>query len=193
MVAATATGIGILLGIAGFALALYAESLEDDLNEIFLKRCYWGKSERTETRFAAAEEPLDKRNLEEMLTWSERGLAAEMKGFQSLSVGVKASLTWSKNYFSDNVLQARIEVVHEGQAPRVAYTLQLLPEDLGRTAEESALMVLDADSRRYVFDIKMPLDAKTWNAAQSAHLTYRLYEEVPRAPFAQDAFELKRV
>ncbi|MCP1573441.1 hypothetical protein J2S30_001820 [Herbaspirillum rubrisubalbicans] len=193
MVAATATGIGILLGIAGFALALYAESLEDDLNEIFLKRCYWGKSERTETRFAAAEEPLDKRNLEEMLTWSERGLAAEVKGFQSLSVGVKASLTWSKNYFSDNVLQARIEVVHEGQAPRVAYTLQLLPENLGRTAEDSALMVLDADSRRYVLDINMPLDAKTWNAAQSAHLTYRLYEEFPRAPFAQDAFELKRV
>ncbi len=54
-------------------------------------------------------------------------------------------------------------------------------------------MTLDAKSQRYILDIKIPLDAKTWNAAQSAHLSYRLYEEFPRAPFAQDAFELKRV
>ncbi|WP_299534794.1 hypothetical protein [uncultured Herbaspirillum sp.] len=77
--------------------------------------------------------------------------------------------------------------------PRVAYTLQLLPKSLGKASEESAAMTLDTKSQRYVLDIKMPLDTKTWNAAQSTHLSYRLYEEFPRAPFAQDAFELKRV
>ncbi|WP_237741847.1 hypothetical protein [Herbaspirillum rubrisubalbicans] len=61
MIASTALGIGIVVGVAAFAIALYAESLEDDLNEVFLKRCYWGKSERGETRFAADEEPSDKK------------------------------------------------------------------------------------------------------------------------------------
>ncbi|RAN48254.1 hypothetical protein RB25_12880 [Herbaspirillum rubrisubalbicans] len=192
MIASTALGIGIVVGVAAFAVALYAESLEDDLNEVFLKRCYWGKSERGETRFAADEEPSDKKNMEGMIAWCERGLAAEVKGFQALSVGVKASLTWSKN-FGTSVLEARIEAVHEGVIPRVAYSLQLFPQSLGKKSEESATMTLDAKSQRYILDIKIPLDTKTWNAAQSAHLTYRLYEEVPRAPFAQDAFELKRV
>jgi len=192
MIAFTLTGIGVVLGILGFTIALYAESLEDDLNEIFLRRCYWGKSERAETRFAAGEEPSNKNITEDMLNWCERGLAAELHGFQSLSVGVKASLTWSKNYFKDSVLEVRIEAVYDGLAPQAAYVLQLLPENLGKRSEESALMTLDPDSRRYVLSIKVPLDTNTWNAVRSAHLSYRLYEKFPRAAFAQDTFELKR-
>jgi len=37
-----AHGVRHRAGRAGFRAFLYAENLEDDLNEIFLKRSYWG-------------------------------------------------------------------------------------------------------------------------------------------------------
>lgn len=81
MVVVIVIGIGIFLGIVGFVFVLYVESFEDDLNEIFLKCCYWGKSECIEICFVVVEEFLDKRNFEEMLMWSECGLVVEVKGF----------------------------------------------------------------------------------------------------------------
>ena len=51
------TGVGIFLAILGFGYAIYAESLEDDLNDIFLKRSYWGKGKAPAEPFGSGARP----------------------------------------------------------------------------------------------------------------------------------------
>lgn len=162
---ASLTGIGIVVGVLGFAGMLYAESLDDDLNEVFLKRSYWGNGERSEGKFAASEEPQNKSDAEAMIRWAQRGLAAEVDGFNALSVGVKATLTWHSNYVSANVLEARIEASAGDENHRVAYKLIPSSTSAPPQTDGAAPMTPDKDSGHYVFSLKLPLDAPSWKAA----------------------------
>lgn len=186
------TGIGIVVGVLGFAGMLYAESLEDDLNEVFLKRSYWGNGERSEGKFAASEEPQNKSDAEAMIRWAQRGLAAEVDGFNALSVGIKATLTWHTNYVSADVLEARIEASAGDENHRVAYKLTPSPASALPQTDGVAPMTLDKDSGHYVFSLKLPLDAPSWKAAESVRFTYTIYDLRTRVPIAQDTLEVKR-
>ena len=186
------TGIGIVLGVLGFAGMLYAESLEDDLNEVFLKRSYWGNGERSEAKFAASEEPADKRDIEAVIRWAQRGIRFEVDGFTALSVGFKASLVWHSNIASSNMIQARIEAATGNDKRRVSYELLITPATLPGLSAKAAKMELDKESGHYVLDLKLPLDEKTWRAAQSATFTFNVYEEFERCSIARDTLEVKR-
>jgi len=186
------TGIGIVAGVLGFAGMLYAESLEDDLNEIFLKRSYWGNGERSEAKFAATEEPTNKADAEAMIRWAQRGIRFEVDGFTALSVGFKASLVWHANLTTSNLIQARIETATRSEKCRVSYELVMTPATLPGLSSKNAEMEFDKESGRCVLDLKLPLDTKTWQAAQSACFTYNVYEEFERCSIARDVLEVKR-
>lgn len=88
------TGIGIVLGVIGFAWSLYAMYMEDDLNDVFLKRSYWGIGGRYEGKFGGkvqGQSPTDLTNL------TERALTEECEAFAALALGAKATVQWSSS------------------------------------------------------------------------------------------------
>lgn len=192
LIGCSLTGIGIVLGIAGFAYMLYAESLEDDLNESFLKRSYWGVGGAVAPYGGTAP---GSTQANDQQRWAERGLDEELRGFNTLSVGVKATLEWHKNTFSNNVLEAKVESAAAGQQHLMAYNLVLKGADgkiLQQQAHQSQTLALDADSGRYGVDIKIPLDGPTWANAATAHFKFNIYEADEPNSLARDVLDVKK-
>ncbi|WP_295844177.1 hypothetical protein, partial [uncultured Xanthomonas sp.] len=184
------TGIGIVLAIVGLGWSLYAQSLEDDLNEVFLKRSFWGTG-HPQGRFGAsrARPPADDAGMLQL--WVSNSLRDEQNAFAALSVGFKASLAWQDNWWSDDQVQARIESATTSGKRRVAYTLTLYGDaerrhQLAAREDKAATLTFDADSGRHVLEISVPMKAAQWDAARVALFTYNVYEEFERVSLGRD-------
>ena len=213
--------LGILLTVAGFGLYLYALSLEDDLNEIFLKRTFWGKYdpprflqsdanaaanrllpygifERPTKARGALEANLDVQpgnakgsDAEAFLLWSARGTQEETHGFDALSVGLKSTLAWA----DEKWLLATVESVRGGEGWRLSYDLLLQGTD-GKTLLETksahAELEFEREEHRYVFKIQLPT-VVFWKQVGWGSFAYKLYsDEEPDVPFAEDELQVKK-
>jgi hypothetical protein len=105
LLGASLTGVGLVLFAAGILWALYAASLEDDDNEIFLDRTYWGKHERKEGAFGGARSGASK---DAAQAWMAGGIDAEMMALGNLALGFKAEITdWNGEWFSNDIIEFR--------------------------------------------------------------------------------------
>jgi hypothetical protein len=169
--------------------ALYAESLEDDLNDIFLKRSYWGTGEAAAAPYGISAKADDKADAEARQRWATQGMKEEVSGFNALAVGFKSTLEWTDG----KMVIAKVETANGGEKRRVSYTLavqgaagQALLKDERKDAE------LELDEGRYVLKVKLPVDPATWKAAQWASFDYKLYEEFERNVIAGDVLQVKK-
>ncbi|MES2320385.1 MAG: toxin VasX [Pseudomonadota bacterium] len=77
------TGVGLILWLGGLGFSFLAMYLEDDDNEVFLKRSHFGKGHPELGRF--------------------NDLDHEVKSFGSLSTGTRAELEWNDKWGDDEV------------------------------------------------------------------------------------------
>lgn len=123
LIGASATGVGIVLLIAGVAWALYAASLEHDENEKFLDRSFFGKHERKEEgRFGGP--PMENKD-----EWVAHGMSEEMLSLGLLALGLSGEISnWEDNWTSRDTIHATLRLgswdpsLHE-----VAYRLEAFP------------------------------------------------------------------
>jgi hypothetical protein len=108
MLGVSLTGFGLILTIAGIAWSLYAMSLEDDDNEIFLDRSFFGKHSR------AQDNPPFKT------------LQEEVAAFGTLAIGLKTTLEWVDRVGDDEV-KASVLVARFNEKQRLRYQLLALP------------------------------------------------------------------
>ena len=202
------TGLGILLMVGGFCWALYAESLEDDVVEIFLKRTYWGLGESAAVRFGAAAKPLAKKSdrgrlppvgdddIKALLAWAQAGVNEERNGFGALSAGLKFSVEWIDHWFSESVLAVRLEGAAQGEVDvKANFDLEVLNASLGVISGYSgrdAPLTVDEESRHYVLEIKLPLGSSVWNSAKGARFKYSLFDTGERAWIATDMLMVEK-
>lgn len=184
------TGIGIVLAIAGFGWSLYAQSLEDDLNEIFLKRSFWGTG-HPQGQFGSAKAKPAGTDAGALQLWVDAALRDEQSAFAALSVGFKASLAWQDNWWSDDQVQAKIESATNSGKRRIAYTLTLYGDvqrkhRLASREDKAATLTFDDDSGRHVLEISVPMTDAQWEAARVALFTYNVYEEFERVSLGRD-------
>jgi hypothetical protein len=166
------TGIGVLLSVAGFGWALYALSLEDDLNEVFLKRSFWGtkdpQEQRSEGRFSSPE--------------------AEREAFQALAIGIKASLEWNDNWVSADGVTASVEFAEWHVEHTLRRSLSFsgaaggLPEVRDRPALEA-----DEATGRLKFSVTVPIPS----GATTATFRYALTDATGRVVYASDTLNAK--
>ena len=208
LIGVSATGIGVVLMIAGFAWALYAESLEDDVVEIFLKRTYWGLGESAAVKFGAAAKPLAKKSdrgrlppvgdddINALLAWAQAGVNEERNGFGALSAGLKFSVEWIDHWFSESVLAVRLEGAAQGEVDvKANFDLEVLNASLGVISGYSgrdAPLTVDEESRHYVLEIKLPLGSSVWNSAKGARFKYSLFDTGERAWIATDMLMVEK-
>ncbi len=202
LIGASATGFGIIFMIAGFAWALYAESLEDDVVEVFLKRTYWGLGDSAAEKFGAAEKPVATKairgrsslvgdeDINALVRWSNTGMNQERDGLGALSVGLKFSVEWIAHWFSENVLAIRLEGVAQGEGIlRANFDLEVLDAKSGVISGYSGRdvpLTVDEESRHYVLEIKLPLGSAVWGSAKGAQFKYSLFDASEQAPIATD-------
>lgn len=193
LVGASFTGIGIVLMVAGFAWALYAESLEDDLVDIFLKRSYWGDGEAPSAPFGASAKPAQGKTGESAVQakqiWAETGMKEEYDGFSALAIGFKASVEWNRHWFEDDILAARIEGAAESDKYKVNFDVAVVAEDgrhLTGLSNRDVPLARDEESGHYMLDIKLPLYSGVWRAAKTARFTYTVFDGSERAQISAD-------
>lgn len=88
----SATGIGMFLWVAGVGFSVVGAMLEDDENETFLERSYFGSGSNTQLgKFA---------NLED-----------EVQALATLARGFRAELEWQDNMTEPDVVTARLQTV----------------------------------------------------------------------------------
>jgi hypothetical protein len=85
----TVCGVGMLLWIGGVAIGIVAIMLEDDENEVFLKRSYFGKGGNSQqAKF--------------------EGLEEELLGLGALARGIKVELEWNDEMLDADEVMANI-------------------------------------------------------------------------------------
>jgi hypothetical protein len=190
------TGIGIVLAIGGFGWSLYAQSLEDDLNEVFLKRSYWGTG-HPQGQFGSSQTRPPAADAGVLQLWVSASLRDEQDAFAALSVGFKASLAWQDNWFGDDQVQAKVESAITTDKRRVAYSLTLYSDaerkrELAWRQDRAAALTFDADAGRYVLDVRVPMTDAQWDVAQVAVFTYNVYEEFERVSLGRDTLVVSK-
>jgi hypothetical protein len=130
LLGASLTGVGLVLFAAGILWALYAQSLEDDDNEVFLDRCYWGVNKRKEGSFGTTK-PTNAKLLND---WMAAGMEAEMLSLGNLALGFKAEITdWNGNWFANDVIEFRFKFgTWKPEEQHFAYSLKAF-KDKART------------------------------------------------------------
>jgi len=108
MLGVSLTGIGLILTVAGIAWSLYAMSLEDDDNEVFLDRSFFGRHSRAKDNppFKSVDE--------------------EVAAFGALAVGLKTTLEWVDRMGDDEV-KVSVLVARFTEKQRLRYQLLALP------------------------------------------------------------------
>lgn len=190
---ASLTGIGIVLAIGGFGWSLYTQPMEDDLNEIFLKRCYWGVG-LAQGGFGRnqAEPPAADASLR--LLWVQSALRDEQGAFAALSEGFKAQLVWHDNWFSADQVQATLESSTCSDKRRVAYTLTIKDASNAvlATGDKAAVPALDGKTNLYAVDVRIPMRDDQWKAAHKAEFAYNVYEEFERVSLGRDTLIVRK-
>ncbi len=173
---ASLSGIGAVLAILGFAATLYAQSLEDDLNEIFLKRSFWGNGEREEKKFGAWCKPED-HDAAPMLKWAEVGLKEESDALQALSVGFKCTLERQKSH--GGAMVAKLLCATNNEKRRVDYELRMIPssDPHALVSVKNAELEVDKESGRYAIEARLPLGGIEIKGEMSAQFSYKVHDE----------------
>ena len=85
------SGIGLLLWLAGLGYTIYGMYMEDDVNEVYLRRSAFGSGHPQHGPFASLEH--------------------EMQAFMALSIGVMGELEWNDEMSGPDELTAIVKVV----------------------------------------------------------------------------------
>ena len=204
MLAASLTGIGIVLAIAGFAWAIYAESLEDDLNEIFLKRSYWGADKAPMPPFGSGERPKiaigsngnnidavpnSEYKADKFSSWAIAGIKEEAAGFIAISVGLKCTVEWIKKDF----INAKIEV-DDGIGKCVNYALATLDVNSGNVLINQGSgekFAIEEEGKGFSLKKQLPTEV-FWDRTVAASFSYYVYEEESKEILAHETILLKR-
>lgn len=182
LLGASLTGVGLVLFAAGILWALYAASLEDDDNEIFLDRTYWGKHERKEGRFGAARPNGGKEALQ---TWMAGGIDAEMMALGNLALGFKAEITdWNGEWFSNDIIEFKFMFgVWQPESHRFEYRLEAFAD---KERKGAPILIRsgpmpgevpkkeDADSEVYELSMSHLIDDDRY---QAVRLTFSMFKD----------------
>ena len=221
-IGAALTGVGIVVGILGFGWSLYALYMEDDLNDTFLKRSYWGIGDQPIASFGDPK-PVPARSPADALkfaTWVKNGLTEETDAFAGLTLGVKVTMEWSrqevdtkavllktpvtalmptvlayKHLTAPHILTAKLESLSSGDDRRVSWAIAV-KDGSGKALKvlgaKDVVLKKDQDSGHDVLEIVCPLDDSVYRAAQQAEFSYKLYERDPRDSLSGDTLRVKK-
>ncbi|MGA4153266.1 T6SS effector BTH_I2691 family protein [Ralstonia nicotianae] len=211
---AALTGIGIIVGIVGFAWSLYALYMEDDLNDAFLKRSYWGIGDQPISSFG--DPKVSSKNTSQISAWVRRGLDEEMQAFSGLTLGIKVTLEWAREEMGKpsvadvvspilvggykyltrgHVLKAKLESASHGDNRLVSWTMTVKDgagKSLTGQADKDVSLRTDKDSGRDVLEIVLPLDGAAYEHAAQAEFSYKLYEQYERVSLSGDTIKVKK-
>ena len=215
LVGSVLTGIGIVVGIIGFAWSLYALYMEDDLNDAFLKRSYWGIGDQPVSSFGDPKGDL--RSASKTVAWVERGLEEERQAFSSLALGMKVTLEWARQEgasFSElivpvagpiiggykymtrgHVLKAKLESVSHNDACHVSWMISVIGrggKSLASAASKDIKFSRDSGSGRDILEVSLPLESETYENAEEAEFSYKLYEKDERSGISGDTLRVKK-
>jgi hypothetical protein len=182
LLGASLTGVGLVLFAAGILWSLYAASLEDDDNEIFLDRTYWGKHERKEGMFGGARPTAGKGAVE---AWMAYGMDAELMALGNLALGFKAEITdWNGEWFAHDIIEFRFQFgTWNAQTHRFEYAVEAFKDKQRATAPvvirrgPSAKEVPnkpDADGEVFELALQQRIDDDVY---QSVRLTFSIYKD----------------
>ncbi len=165
MLGVSLTGIGLVLTVFAIGWSLYAMSLEDDDNEIFLDRSFFGKHSR------AKDNPPFK-NLEE-----------EVAAFGTLAIGLKTTLEWVDRMGDDEV-KARVLVARFNAKQRLRYRLLALPSE--KLSKEAPIVL--AQGVAPDGEVKAEKDEETGPEAYTMDIVARIADE---GSFSRARFEFE--
>lgn len=222
LLGASLTGIGIVLGIVGFGWSLYALYMEDDLNDTFLKRSYWGIGDQPIASFGdpkPVESPIRCPNSLKIQAWIQNGLTEEMEAFAGLTLGIKVTLEWARQEAAKpspvemvmpvvaastsayrfltrgHMVKAKLESMSHGESRRVSWKISV-QDSSGNTiashADKDVPLSTDKDSGRDVLEVALPLEDAIYMQAGQAEFSYKLYEQQERANLSGDTLKLKK-
>jgi hypothetical protein len=162
MLARCLTGVGLVLWLGGLGFSFLAMYLEDDDNEIFLKRSYFGKGHPELGRF--------------------RNLDHEVESFGSLSMGTRAEMEWNDRIGADG-LKATVKVFQPTPTTVVTIRLQGYDEINGKLIRELSAGALpklalseDKDERASgIFVTELSLDLP--DEVSAVKLSYYVYPQ----------------
>jgi hypothetical protein len=141
----TLTGVGLLLWLAGLGLSFYALYLEDDANESFLRRSFFGKGHPQLGKFT--------------------DLDHEVQSFGALAVGTSAELEWHDNWTQADEFTVRVKVFNPQPGSVVTAVVEGFEKINGRKVSE----LYKGDMPSLVLEGNTPLP----NAAGAVHVTER--------------------
>lgn len=182
LLGASLTGVGLVLFAAGIFWALYAASLEDDDNEIFLDRTYWGKHERKEGAFGGARPAAGR---DALSNWMKAGIDAEMLALGNLALGFKAEITdWNGEWWANDIIEFKLSFgAWEPSSHRFEYKLDAFQDKerkgtpvllrSGPLAGESPRKE-EEDSQVYELSLTQRVDDALY---QSVRLTFSIYKD----------------
>ena len=151
------TGLGMFAWVTGVGIGIYAAMQEDDENEVFLERSYFGYGEDLGTlaKFASLED--------------------EMLAFKTLARGFRAELEWQDNVTERDVVTVRLQTI-EWDPKRYAVSFALDGYDkldgelIGRIAEGE---MADVQESGGIFEAvrRIPVDSEV----EAVRLTFTLW------------------
>ena len=215
LVGASLTGIGIIVGIVGFAWSLYALYMEDDLNDTFLKRCYWGIGDQPISSFG--DPKAIGQTASKITDGVRRGLDEEMQAFAGLTLGIKVTLEWARQdgaslselvipvagpviggykYLTrGHLLKAKLESLSHGDRRLVSWTISAKgrsDKTLATATNKDVALTRDKDSGRDTLEVLLPLTTEVYESVEHAEFTYRLYEGSERVSLSGDTLQVKK-
>jgi hypothetical protein len=177
MLGASLTGVGLVLFAAGILWSLYAQSLEDDDNEAFLRRTYWGDREEGTKPFGGGK-PAGAVAIEK---WAQEGLEAEMLALGNLALGFKGEITdWNGEWFADDIIEFRFTfgnwdpATHHFEYVLTGYTDKQRsagPKELRRGSSHVELP--QRDDEVFVLAIEQKVDDSIYQAVQLEFAYYK--------------------
>lgn len=173
-----AMGVGIVLSLAAFGYMLYALHAAYQMTDIFLDRSYWGKGEHEKFGKLTREQIARIRNDKTVNVGSRRhaielavnaGMAAEIESFFGLTVGLKVSFEWHKNWFKEDAVVLTVETGDWPIWREFAYKIEVFAQEksIAETVmdEKKQVLLLSADpEKKGTYEVK-----KAWVFKNGSH------------------------
>ncbi|MDB0567587.1 hypothetical protein LBW52_16380 [Ralstonia solanacearum] len=214
LIGATLTGVGIVVSVIGFGWSLYALYMEDDLNDTFLKRSYWGIGDSPVSSFGGPR--VSHGDQAPVEAWIKKGLLEEAEAFAGLTLGIKITLEWARQEMGTpsigemvspilvggykyltrgHALKAKLESQSHGDNRLISWSITV-KDSAGKIltglADKDVSLRSDKDSGRDVFEVTLPLDDTAYEQAAQAEFTYKFYEQYERVGLSSDTLRVKK-
>lgn len=160
----SASGIGMFLWVAGVGFSVVAAMLEDDENEIFLERSYFGYGRNTQLgKFS---------NLED-----------EMQALATLARGFRAELEWEDNWTEPDVISVRLQTIEWDRKQRgMSFVLDGFDEINGKPVARLAEGELDNPMEKNGMFEATSRISLTQAGVKAVKLTFTLWDTRFRLP-----------